>query len=155
MRIWATRKMTMPEITPATAVGVTATAKILGVELTAQGDALLAQGISNLTPRTKKEVSDVDNKRPSSSETRTGNWNKGSYDSPKESLEDHFARHGQEVGTDTVEQYLNKAENFSKNLKGARTKAIDGFTEGVTRYYKNGKYIDLAPDGSIISFGAQ
>ena len=47
--------MTMPEITPATAVGVTATAKILGVELTAQGDALLAQGISNLTPRTSSD----------------------------------------------------------------------------------------------------
>jgi filamentous hemagglutinin len=37
-------------LAPTTAIGVTATAKILGMELTVQGDALLAQGTSNLTP---------------------------------------------------------------------------------------------------------
>jgi len=32
---------------------------------------------------------------------------------------------------------------------------VDGEIEGVIHYKKNGKYIDIAPDGSIISFGRQ
>ena len=33
--------------------------------------------------------------------------------------------------------------------------SIEGVTEGVTRYTKNGKFIDLASDGRIVSFGKQ
>lgn len=32
---------------------------------------------------------------------------------------------------------------------------VDGAVEGTIRYKKNGKYIDIAPDGSIVSFGKQ
>ncbi|MDF9825376.1 hypothetical protein M2475_001831 [Breznakia sp. PF5-3] len=53
------------------------------------------------------------------------------------------------------QNYLNKAVEFSKILKGATKSKVDGFVEGVIRYKKNGKYIDIAPDGSIVSFGAQ
>lgn len=60
----------MPEITPATAVGVTATAKILGVELTAQGDALLAQGISNLKPRDNGDKNSASSKSKPQSQQR-------------------------------------------------------------------------------------
>ncbi len=58
-----------------------------------------------------------------------------------------------EVGAKTKEQYINKAVEFSKNLKGATTHKVDGYTEGVMRYIKSGKYIDIAPDGTIVSFG--
>ena len=50
-------------------------------------------------------------------------------------------------------QYLRMADAFSRNLFGAQRFPVDGFTPGVTRYVKNGRYIDLAPDGTIISFG--
>lgn len=62
-------------------------------------------------------------------------------------------KHGQEVGAKNADQYLRKAEEFAKNLRGAQKYKVDGAVEGVTRYIKNGKYIDLAPDGTIISFG--
>lgn len=86
----------------------------------------------------------------------TGNWNKGSSKTEEEALLKHYRKHGREVGATSPQQYLRKAEEFAKNLRGARKAYnIPGYTEGVTRYYKNGKYIDLAPDGSIISFGKQ
>ncbi|OJG48973.1 hypothetical protein RV06_GL002037 [Enterococcus haemoperoxidus] len=84
----------------------------------------------------------------------TGKWAKGSYKTEKDSLEDHFDRHGEEVGAKTVEEYLRKAEEFARTAKkGVQGKPVKGDTPGVKRYRKNGKYIDLAPDGSVISFG--
>lgn len=83
-------------------------------------------------------------------------WHEGSKNTPEESLQKHFEKHGKEVNAETAEQYLNKAKAFSENLKGARVVVNVGkYTEGVTRYYKNGKYIDIAPDKRIISFGKQ
>ena len=68
----------------------------------------------------------------------------------------HYNKHGSEVGANSPEQYLRKAEEFARNLKGSRKAYnIPGYTEGVTRFYKNSKYIDLASDGTIISFGKQ
>ena len=83
-------------------------------------------------------------------------WNKGSFDSSQESLDYHFNKHGEEVGAKNTEQYLRKAEEFAKNAKKGSTKSrVRGEVEGVIRYKKNGKYIDIAPDGSIVSFGKQ
>jgi len=82
-------------------------------------------------------------------------WNKGSFGSAEESLKKHFEKHGAEVGATSLEQYLRKAQEFANNLRGAQRSAIEGFTEGVTRYSKAGRYIDLASDGSILSFGAK
>lgn len=60
------------------------------------------------------------------------------------------------MGEKDIQQYLRKAEEFAKNLKGARRAYnIPGVTPNVTRYYKNGKYIDLAPNRTIISFSKQ
>jgi hypothetical protein len=91
----------------------------------------------------------------------SGDWNKiegwsaGSHDSANDSLLAHFKRHGVEVGAHTPEQYLNKAKNFAKNLKGTRNAGpVPGYTNDVTRYIKNGKYIDLDPDKNIVSFGS-
>jgi hypothetical protein len=85
----------------------------------------------------------------------TGRWHEGSYGSPLASLQDHFARHGAEVGAVDAAQYLRKAEAFAQNLRGAQRSPIEGFTEGVVRYVKHGRYIDLAPDGRIVSFGVR
>ena len=80
-------------------------------------------------------------------------WNKGSFNTPEESVAMHYYKHADEVGASSIEQYIRKAEGFMQNLKGATKSYVDGTVDGVVRYKKNGKYIDLAPDGSIISFG--
>ena len=80
-------------------------------------------------------------------------WNKGSFDSVEESVARHYYVHGREVGASDIEQYIRKAEGFKNNLSGATKSYVNGVVEGVIRYKKNGKYIDLAPDGTIISFG--
>ena len=66
----------------------------------------------------------------------------------------HFAKHGARVGAESAEQYLRKAEYFANNLRRARSFPVEGATEGVRRYVKAGRFIDIAPDGSILSFGA-
>ncbi len=91
---------------------------------------------------------------PSKKPLNTGKWNKGSFDNAEDSLLKHYAKHGAEVGATSPEQYLRKAEEFARTAKkGSSKSSVPGAVEGVTRYRKNGKYIDIAPDGSIISFG--
>jgi pyocin large subunit-like protein len=84
---------------------------------------------------------------------KTQNWQNGTYDSPEESLLEHFKKHGKEVGAKDPLQYLNKALGFSQNLRRASKHDVEGATKEVKRYKKNGKYIDLTYDGGIISFG--
>jgi RHS repeat-associated protein len=86
----------------------------------------------------------------------TGKWHKGSYDSPEASLQKHFEKHGAEVGAGTKEEYLQKAESFLKRLDKARAirSPVRGATPGITRYRQGRYYIDITPDGKIISFGA-
>jgi RHS repeat-associated protein len=84
----------------------------------------------------------------------TGRWGAGSFDTPEESLQYHYEKHGDEVGATSREQYLNKAEGFTNNLRGATRTPVEGATEGVVRYTKSGRYADVAPDGSIISYGS-
>ena len=80
-------------------------------------------------------------------------WDKGSFDSVEDSVARHFYKHGREVGADTVEQYLRKADGFFKNIRGAKRSPVTGATYGVDRFSKNGRYIDLTKDKKIISFG--
>ena len=82
-------------------------------------------------------------------------WHEGSYDSPSESFQEHFAKHGAEVGAKDAAQYLRKAEELARRTSGAQKFPIEGHTAGVIRYVKNGRYIDIAPDGRIVSFGAR
>jgi hypothetical protein len=84
----------------------------------------------------------------------TGKWGKGSFGTAADSLAYHFEKHGANVGAETMEQYLRKAEGFATNLKRARSYPVEGATEGVRRYVKNGKFIDITPNGTIVSFGA-
>jgi hypothetical protein len=98
-----------------------------------------------------KAEADADNARLSQA---ASNWGKGSYDSPEDSLINHYEKHKEEVGASSPEQYANKAKNFASNLKGATSKPVDGETPDVVRYYKNGKYIDIQKTTKkIISFG--
>lgn len=80
-------------------------------------------------------------------------WNKGNYYTAGGSAIKHFKKHGKEVGAADVAQYIRKAEGFAQNLRGTSKSKVDGKVQGVIRYRKNGKYIDIAPDGTIISFG--
>ncbi|WP_239470643.1 SitA5 family polymorphic toxin [Archangium violaceum] len=82
-------------------------------------------------------------------------WHEGSYDSPSKSLQAHFNKHGAEVDAKDVAQYLRKALEFAQRLRGAQKFPVEGATEGVIRYVKNGRYIDLASDGRILSFGSR
>ncbi len=82
-------------------------------------------------------------------------WHEGSYDSPSKSLQAHFNKHGAEVDAKDVAQYLRKALEFAQRLKGAQKLPVEGATDGVIRYVKNGRYIDFAPDGRILSFGSR
>ena len=81
-------------------------------------------------------------------------WGKGSFENTENSVEYHFNEHGEKVGASDLRQYLRKAKEFARNLKRARKVGrVKGRTPGVIRYEKNGRYIDLAPNGDIISFG--
>ncbi len=82
-----------------------------------------------------------------------GAWEKGSFTTVAASLRYHNEEHAAEVGAKNVWQYMRKAEGFKRNLKGATKSSVEGATPGVTRYTKNGKYIDLDSGGKIVSFG--
>jgi hypothetical protein len=88
-------------------------------------------------------------------ENINSSWHQGSFDSPEESLNYHFEKHGADVGAESETDYFRKAEAFRSNLRGAQKSSVEGITDGVTRYAKNGKFIDIASDGRIISFGRQ
>ena len=71
-----------------------------------------------------------------------------------DSINYHFAEHGAKVGAKNVGQYLRKAEAFARNLRGVKPTPVEGRTPGVLRYRKKGRYVDIAPDGKIVSFGS-
>ena len=82
-------------------------------------------------------------------------WHPDSYSSSCASLVDHWSRHGDEIQAEDLDQYLKKALGFKQNLRRSQRCYPEGTTKGVTRYTKNGRYIDIAPDGRIISFGSE
>ena len=97
---------------------------------------------------------DPNNKDDKEMEELKEKWGEGSFDNVDDSIEYHYKKHGEEVGASNVRQYLRKAKEFARNLKGARKVGnVNGTTSGVIRYVKNGRYIDLAPNGDIVSFG--
>ncbi len=101
------------------------------------------------------DFSTFNNKGKSDGESNksNNNWHEGSFDSPEESLQYHYDEHGTEVNAANAQDYANKANNFANNRKGAEKSFVDGCVDNVTRYSKNGKYVDIAPDGRIVSFG--
>ncbi len=84
----------------------------------------------------------------------TDEWHEGSFDFPAMSIVYHYNKHGDEVNADSAKSYLNKAIEFRRTAKkGVKPSKVSGEIDGVLRYRKNGKYIDLAPNGKIVSFG--
>lgn len=81
-------------------------------------------------------------------------WHKGSFNRRSESIKYHFSEHGLRVGAENVGQYLRKSVAFRQQVRG-RGIAVPGDTPGVRRYPKQERYIDLAPDGAIVSFGSK
>ena len=140
-----------------TAVSVPAAAS--GIAIAGTGLAISGSALTNMFDvRIQKSESSKGNGdgKNSQENANSSEWNKGSFDSSQESLDYHFNKHGEEVGAKNTEQYLRKAEEFAKNAKKGSTKSrVRGEVEGVIRYKKNGKYIDIAPDGSIVLFGKQ
>ncbi len=140
-----------------TAVSVPAAAS--GIAIAGTGLAISGSALANMFDvRIQKSESSKGNGdgKNSQENANSSEWNKGSFDSSQESLDYHFNKHGEEVGAKNTEQYLRKAEEFAKNAKKGSTKSrVRGEVEGVIRYKKNGKYIDIAPDRSIVSFGKQ
>ena len=130
-----------------------------GIAIAGTGLAISGSALANMFDvRIQKSESSKGNGdgKNSQENANSSEWNKGSFDSSQESLDYHFNKHGEEVGAKNTEQYLRKAEEFAKNAKKGSTKSrVRGEVEGVIRYKKNGKYIDIAPDGSIVSFGKQ
>lgn len=85
-------------------------------------------------------------------------WHRGSFSSASASLNYHFGKHGSGVGTSNIVSYAQSAKNFKSNLSGAKSSKVNGSTPNVTRWKKNGKYIDICGSkntGKIISYGRQ
>lgn len=81
-------------------------------------------------------------------------WHEGHLDFPAMSLVAHYKKHGKSVKAKSAASYLNKARVFRETAKkGVKPTKVKGETDGVLRYRKNGRYIDLAPDNRIVSFG--
>jgi len=123
-------------------------------ELSSVGAQALASMAESRGNTNQKKVEENGSSSGKNGSGNSSSWNKGSFDSAEESLEYHFNKHGEEVGAKDIDQYVRKAEEFAKTAKkGSIKRNVEGAVEGVIRYIKNGKYIDLAPDGSIVSFG--
>ncbi|MBO0445711.1 hypothetical protein JZO78_05100 [Enterococcus ureilyticus] len=83
---------------------------------------------------------------------KNGEWGKGNTNSTQANIRKHFDKYGDEVWAASIEEYMRKAEEFAKTVKkGVKPSNVAGHTPDVKRFRKNGRYIDLAPDGSIIS----
>lgn len=57
------------------------------------------------------------------------------------------------MGAYDINQYVRKAEGFMQNLRGTTRSYPTAGTQESIRYTKKGKYIIIAPDGTILSFG--
>ena len=85
-------------------------------------------------------------------------WHRGSFSSASASLNYHFGKHGSGVGTSNIVSYAQSAKNFKSNLSGAKSSKVNGSTPNVTRWKKNGMYIDICGSkniGKIISYDRQ
>lgn len=86
----------------------------------------------------------------------SSSWHQGSFSSVYDSINYHFNKHKSGVGSSNICAYVRSAQGFKSNLSGATSSPVYGPTPNVTRYKKNGKFIDIygTPNaGKIISYG--
>ena len=68
----------------------------------------------------------------------------------------HFDKHKAALGTETLEQYVRQAVAFREEAKkrNGAGKPVPGKTPGVKSWSKLRRFIHLAPNNEIVSFGA-
>ena len=84
-------------------------------------------------------------------------WSPGSFGSSEEALIYHFEKHGGEVGANTIEEYLRKAEAAARQAKGRGT-PVPGYTQNVRRFDVHGtrRYVDVDIDtNQVVSYGTK
>ena len=131
-------------------VGVTATSTFNLAKTSLEIKAMKSEEGSS--SNSNVSIEDTKNLEKELEELKDG-WGKGSFSDKEATIKYHYNKHKEEVGADSLLQYLRKAKAFSKNLRGAKKSNVMGATKGVIKYEKNGKYIEIAPNGDIISFG--
>lgn len=89
-------------------------------------------------------------------------WDRGSFDSPGDSLQWHFEKHGREVGATDVASYARKADGMYDAVVGdswGTGMPVPGETSNVRRFTRGARYMDVYRTSSnlrlIISFGAR
>ena len=132
-------------------VGVIGTSAINSAKVGLDIKAMKSEGGSS-DNNSNKSIEDTKNLEKELEELKDS-WGKGSFSDKEVTIKYHYNKHKEEVGADSLLQYLRKAKAFSKNLRGAKKRKVTGATKGVIKYEKNGKYIEIAPNGDIISFG--
>ena len=67
----------------------------------------------------------------------------------------HYEVHGEEVDADDLDQYVRKSVAFSQEARkrNGPGKIVNGLIPNVRRWKKLGRYIDVAANGEIVSFG--
>ncbi len=101
--------------------GVQAGIEAVGEFLSDAADAVseAANAVSNWLADTFGGGGSPNPNKPDDDDDEFNKWNKGSFESSKDSLERHYEKHSSEVGARNSKEYLRKAENFASNLKGA------------------------------------
>ncbi len=71
-------------------------------------------------------------------------------------VEYHYEKHGAKLGAADIAQYVRQAISFREEAKkrNGAGKPVIGPTPGVRSWKKLGRFIHLAPNGEIVSFGA-
>ena len=82
-----------------------------------------------------KSIEDTKNLEKELEELKDG-WGKGSFSDKEATIKYHYNKHKEEVGADSLLQYLRKAKAFSKNLRRAKKRKVTGATKGDIKYEK-------------------
>ena len=98
--------------------GVGATASTNLAKTSLEIKAMKSEGGSS-DNNSNKSIEDTKNLEKELEELKDG-WGKGSFPDKEATIKYHYNKHKEEVGADSLLQYLRKAKAFSKNLRGAK-----------------------------------
>ena len=115
-------------------VGLVATASTNLPKTSLEIEAMKSEGGPS-DNNSNKSIEDTKNLEKELEELKDG-WGKGSFSDKEATIKYHYNKHKEEVGADSLLQYLRKAKAFSKNLRGAKKREVTGATKGVIKYEK-------------------
>lgn len=98
-------------------VGVTATSTFNLAKTSLEIKAMKSEEGSS--SNSNGSIEDTKNLEKELEELKDG-WGKGSFSDKEATIKYHYNKHKEEVGADSLLQYLRKAKAFSKNLRGAK-----------------------------------